>query len=425
MNSIWRTKHEAQTLSSGRKDAFHLHRNVIPRYPLTLSIFLQYNDPLFMKKTFREYHLFKILNSFDFNALPLDVHLGRYFRENRAIGSKDRKEIAEKIYKLIRWMGLVDHHCRGSNKWEERYKTLEKLNIHKNLKDLSIPLHIRASFPKYLFSLLKEYFGEEKAFALCLTCNTTAPTTIRTNVLKTTRQFLISKWKEKFSITKTRESVFGIHFNEKINFQILEEFKNGFFEVQDEASQLVANLLEANPGDQILDYCAGSGGKTLAFAHKLQNKGQIYLHDVRKHPLIQAKKRLKRAGIENAQILSSTSSQKKNLLGKIDWIFVDVPCSGTGTLRRNPDLKWKFSPQMLEHLVKEQRNIFKDALSYLSPKGKIIYATCSILPQENEEQLEYFQKTHGLELYSKPFRSLPVESGWDGFFGATFRKVVI
>nr|NGX58911.1 Ribosomal RNA small subunit methyltransferase F [Chlamydiota bacterium] len=231
----------------------------------------------FMKKSFREYHLFKILNSYDFGTRPLDNHLSEYFRKNKAIGSKDRKVIAEKIYLLIRWMGLVDHHCPSSHEWEERVEVLERLNMKKILKDPSIPPHIRVSFPKNLFSLLQEHYGEEKAISLCLASNTPAPTTIRANVLKTTRQTLFNKWKEKFSVILTKESVFGIQFEEKINFGALDEFKNGHFEVQDEASQLVANLVEAKPGDQILDYCAGAGGKTLAYAHKLQGKGQLYL----------------------------------------------------------------------------------------------------------------------------------------------------
>lgn len=371
-----------------------------------------------MKKSFREYHLLSLLNSYDFGSIPLDVHLSGYFRKNRALGSKDRKEIAEKIYLLIRWMGLVDHHCKDTSDWEERCRTLEAMSIKKKLKDPSIPSHIRVSFPKSLYTLLENQYGMQKTEAICLASNTPAPTTIRANVLKTTRQNLYSSWKDKFSITPTKESVFGIRFNEKINFGVLEEFKNGHFEVQDEASQLVANLIEAKPGDQILDYCAGSGGKTLAFAHKLQGKGQLYLHDIRKRPLSEAKRRLRRAGVENAQILDYDAPHKTKLKGKMNWVFADVPCTGTGTLRRNPDLKWKFSPEMLERLIQEQRAIVKECLEYIAPGGKLVYATCSILKEENSCQLSYFQENFGLTLMGKPFQSLPEEGGMDGFFGA-------
>ena len=374
-----------------------------------------------MKKTFREYHLFKILDSFDFDSLPLDVHLGQYFRKNRAIGSKDRKFIAEKIYKLIRWMGLIDHHCEDSHDWTDRYRILDKLDFKKSLADSLIPLHIRASFPKELFGLISDHLGEEKALAFCLASNTPAPTTIRVNVLKTTRHTLYAKWKDKFSISTTKQSVWGINFEERLNFQTLEEFKEGFFEVQDEASQLIADLVDASPGDQVLDYCAGSGGKTLAFSHKLQGKGQIYLHDVRERPLQEAKRRLARAGIENAQTLLHDTPHKENLKGKCDWVLVDVPCSGSGTLRRNPDLKWKFSTRTLNRLVQEQKTIFEEALAFLSPKGKIVYSTCSILPQENDEQIEYFQRAFNLDLACKPFRSIPTEGGMDGFFGVVLK----
>jgi len=373
-----------------------------------------------MKKTFRDYHLYRALESFDFTA-PLDLHLSHYFRENKAIGSKDRKSIAEKIYSMVRWLALIDHYCEGSHTWEDRYSVWKELNIPKKMKNESLPLHIRGSFPKDFFSFLQAHFGDEKALAFCHISNNPAPTTVRVNPLKTNRLALFNKWKDQFSISLTKESVYGINFENKLNFYTLEDFKKGLFEVQDEASQLIAGLVEAKPGEQVLDYCAGSGGKSLAFAHKLQGSGQIYLHDIRPHSLERAKKRLKRAGIENGQILLPDSPQKEKLKGKMDWVLADVPCSGSGTLRRNPDLKWKFSRETLNSLVQEQREIFKGALSYLKKSGHIVYATCSVLPQENEEQLEYFQNEYGLDLVGKPFRSFPSENGMDGFFGATFK----
>lgn len=375
----------------------------------------------FMKKTFRHYHLFKALDAYDAHSLPLDVHLGNYFRQNKALGSKDRKFLAENIYALIRWMGLIDHHCKEGHSWQERHATLEGLNFKKIVADSSIPHHVRASFPKSLFTLLADHYGEDRALELCLVSNTQAPITVRANVLKTTRHKLLSRWKEKFGVAPTKASVFGLQFPERLNFQTLEEFKNGLFEVQDEASQLVASLVEANLGDQVLDFCAGSGGKTLAFAHKLQGTGQIYLHDIRPKALSEAKRRLKRAGIENGQILLPDSPQKQKLKGAMDWVLVDAPCSGSGTLRRNPDLKWKFSKEMLERIVNEQRAIFKEALTFLKPSGKIVYATCSILPQENENQSDYFQQTLGLDLAGKPFQSYPTEGGMDGFYAAVFK----
>ncbi len=121
------------------------------------------------------------------------------------------------------------------------------------------------------------------------------------------------------------------------------EFKQGLFEVQDEGSQLIANLMDPTPGDQVMDYCAGSGGKTLAFAPKMQHRGQIYLHDIRPWALDEARKRLKRAGIQNAQVVLPEDPKLNKLRGKMDWVLVDAPCTGSGTFRRNPDMKWKFS----------------------------------------------------------------------------------
>lgn len=376
-----------------------------------------------MEKTFRDHHLFQLLHSMDFGSVPLDVHLGRYFREHRAIGSKDRKYIAEKIYKLTRWMGLIDYFCTTSHGWEERCKVLDHLDLQKRSQDSSIPLHIRASFPKYLFGLLADHYGEEEALKICLESNAPAPVTVRVNPLKTTRSVLMERLRTRYAVSETPVSELGIYFEQKVNFNELEEFKEGLFEVQDEASQLVANLVGAKPGDLVLDYCAGAGGKTLAFAHKLSSKGQIFLHDVRSHPLMEAKKRLKRAGIENYQILPFDSPQMKGIIpNKLDWVLADVPCSGTGTLRRNPDLKWKFSPETLARLIQEQREIFSQALSFLSPNGKIVYATCSILPQENEMQVEFFKEAFGLDCLEPPFKSLPHKGGMDGFFGAILTR---
>lgn len=373
-----------------------------------------------MKKTFRQHHLLQALKAYDEAPRPLDVHLSHYFKHNRALGAKDRKFVAETAYSLVRWMGLIDYHCSGDHSWDARLTTYNRLNIEKSLQKTSIPPHIRASFPKTLFELLCSRYGEQAALDLCLASNSAAPTTIRVNPLKTSRQRLLAKWANAWEVTPTRVSVFGIHFPKRLNFQLLEEFKQGLFEIQDEASQLVASLVDPRPGDRILDFCAGSGGKSLAFAHKLQGKGQIYLHDIRTSILQTAKRRLRRAGIENAQILHHDSPNKERLKGAMDWILVDVPCSGSGTLRRNPDLKWKFSQEMLSELITKQRDIFEEALSYLKPDGQIVYATCSLLAEENEEQALFFQERFNLKLTTKPFRSLPTEGGMDGFYAAIF-----
>lgn len=374
-----------------------------------------------MGKTFREYHLLRALEGYDPNLGPLDVYVSGYFKLNRAIGSKDRFFIGETIYEMVRFRGLIDHLCGGDCSWEERLELLQRVDLTRASQRPSLPPHIRASFPPALFSLIETSLGLEKALEFCAISNTSAPTTIRTNVLKTTRQHLYSLWRENHAISLTKDSVWGIQFEKRQNFSAFPEFQNGLFEVQDEASQIVANLVEAKPGDLVLDFCAGSGGKALAFAHRLQGKGQIFLHDIRKNALERAKRRLKRAGIQNAQTVLSDGPALSQLRGKCDWILVDAPCSGSGTLRRNPDIKWKFSQEVLENLVRTQREIFQEALMYLAPSGKIVYATCSVLTEENRGQVDYFEQAHGLSLHCKPFQSFPTSGGMDGFFAATLR----
>ncbi len=375
-----------------------------------------------MANAFQKYHLLRILDLFEGETLPLDIFLSHYFRANKAVGAKDRRTICEAIYGMIRWCGLLDHLLPKPPTWESRFSLFTSINPHDFLQKEEIPAHIRVSFPKEFFQILERAFGEKKAQELCLASNQTAPTTIRVNSTKISRDSLLEKWKELYSVSPSTISPDGIIFHKKINFFSLPEFKEGLFEIQDEGSQLVASLLEIVPGQQILDYCAGSGGKTLAFAPQTKKRGQIFLHDIRPRALLEAKKRLKRAGIQNAQILLPTDAHKETLKGRMDWVLVDAPCSGSGTLRRNPDMKWKFSSELLERVVQEQRKIVTEALDYLSPKGYLVYATCSILPQENEEQVAFFEKELPLLCIKPPFSSTPQKGGMDGFFGAVFRR---
>ena len=356
-------------------------------------------------KPFRHHHLLSILRGFDESKMPLDLFLARYFRANKAVGSKDRRWICEHIYLMIRWKGLIDAQIPRPAMWENR---LDALSNFRNQID-HLPPHVQVSFPKFLYQML------DANDDLCRVLNEPAPTMIRVNRIKITREKLLDQWDQ--PCYPTLHSPNGLVFKKKINFFATPEFKKGFFEIQDEASQLVAATVDAKPGDHVLDYCAGSGGKTLAIAPQMEEKGQIYLYDIREHALLEAKKRLKRAGVQNAQVTNEKGL--KSLRGKMDWVLVDAPCSGTGTLRRNPDMKWKITPEMIERLVKEQRAIFESALQYLKPDGKIVYATCSILPAENEEQTVYFEKALQLQMAAPPFKTLPESGKIDGFFAAT------
>ncbi len=371
---------------------------------------------------FRDFHLFTILKNSESEGIPLDRYLSDYFRENKALGSKDRAYIAETIYGMIRWKGLIDFLSPKPVSWEKRVEVFLTIDPLKHQKNESIPQHIRVSFPEALFNHFVASHGIEKACEICLICNTPAPTTVRINSLKSNRETILELWEKDYQVTPCRFSNEGITFLKKINLFGLPEFKQGIFEVQDEGSQLLAGLVKAAPGDLVMDYCSGSGGKTLAFAPRMEGSGQIYLHDIRPFALQEARNRLKRAGIQNAQTILNDNPNLKKIKKKMDWVLADVPCSGTGTLRRNPDMKWKFTDEALERLQGQQRHIFEKALSYMKPEGRIVYSTCSILQQENQQQIEHFLKTYDLEIEGEVFQSLPSYGGMDGFFGVVMKK---
>lgn len=362
-----------------------------------------------MRLPFCDYHISMILENS--NDKPLDLVLSAYFRAHKSIGAHDRRAIGDTLYQMVRWKSLIDYFC-PSDRVMDRLYCYRKLSLESCQKDLSIPEFIRWGTSPYLHQKLCQIFGP-KAEAICRILNTPAPTTIRVNLLKTTPKTLLERWKDKFKLSPCKHAKAGLQFEKREPLFSLPEFKEGLFEVQDEGSQLIADLVEVKPGDQVLDYCAGSGGKTLAFAPAMQGKGQIYLFDNRPWILQEARKRLKRAGVQNAQFILP----KK----KVDWLLVDAPCSGTGTLRRNPDAKWKIDKAMVQRLIEEQRNIVKEALTHLKPGARLVYATCSLLPEENELQVEYFLKNHPLVL-EKTLTLPPEEAGMDGFFGAVLKN---
>ncbi|MCE5295170.1 MAG: RsmB/NOP family class I SAM-dependent RNA methyltransferase [Chlamydiales bacterium] len=372
---------------------------------------------------FRTNHLLMLLEGYEQQKAPIDFWVSCYFREHKALGSKDRAFISDEVYRLIRWRALIDHFITHPD-WQSRIDWLQNEDPKRFLDNETIPLHIRYSMPEVLMNELIASWGVEKAKSIALACLEPAPTCIRANLLKTTRDQLFERLSHQgFLVSRAQDSETGILFHKKENFFCLPEFIEGLFEVQDEGSQQVAQMVQAKANDHVFDFCAGSGGKTLAFAPNLKGTGQIYLHDIRLHALHESKKRLKRAGIQNAQIVAHTDDKKLRKLKKtMNWVLVDAPCSGTGTLRRNPDMKWKYTPEMLVRIVSTQRVIFEQALSYVKPGGYIVYATCSILNQENRAQLEHFLAHYPIELVGEPFECVPEQGKKDGFFGAVFRK---
>ncbi|MDN3504747.1 MAG: RsmB/NOP family class I SAM-dependent RNA methyltransferase [Rhabdochlamydiaceae bacterium] len=369
-------------------------------------------------KTFRRTHILKILNDYSLQKGPLDQFLSLYFKHNKALGSNDRKEVAQTIYSVYRKLGLLNHLAADPNSWESKLDTLPfATRAHP-----SAAHHIHVSFPEDLFARIEASHGQEKAREICNILNETAPITLRTNTLRCTRDDLTKNLAKQYNVRKTKLSPIGIVLEDRAQLFQTKEFQDGFFEMQDEASQMGALLANTKPGEHVLDYCSGSGGKSLAIALTMEGKGQLYLHDIREVALAQAKKRMKRAGVQNCQIIKPDSKNLKRLKRHMDCVFVDAPCSGTGTYRRNPEQKWRFTNKMLSELLELQREIFANALKYIKPTGRIIYATCSILNEENEEQVEYFLKEHDLEIVGEPLKLLPESGGSDGFFAVELKR---
>ena len=275
---------------------------------------------------------------------------------------------------------------RLGSSWEERLENLDH-------PPEGLEPHQMVSFPKWLY----EEMGEE----LCRVSNGRAPLTIRVNLLKTTRQALMERFPE---ARPCRLSEVGLTFEGHPNLTATQEYREGLFEIQDEGSQLVSTLIQPKEGEVVLDYCAGAGGKSLAIAHL---KPRLYLHDVR--PLDIALKRLKRAGAK-----ASVGCPKAK------WIIVDAPCSGTGTLRRHPEQKYRLTPKKIDQFAAKQREIVQESKEYLDKESYIVYLTCSALSLENEAQIPHFE-TMGLEVVGKPLKIVPQEGGPDGFFGVVLQ----
>ncbi|OEH76763.1 nol1 nop2 sun family domain-containing protein [Cyclospora cayetanensis] len=340
--------------------------------------------------------------------LPLDLFLRHYYNCNKSVGSNDKKFITEHIYQIVKWKGLLDHITPPPTSWPSRIRTYFVSDRWKlQTQNIKLPPSTRTSFPSELFARIENAYGTVKAINICNILNEEAPTYLRTNTLAISRDRLYSYLLNKgIAVEKSANSPYALVLPHRQRLGDLPEFHRGYFEIQDEASQLAALKVAAKPGDKVLDYCAGSGGKTLAFGPQMVNKGKIYLHDVRERMLREAKKRLKRAGITNYTVLTPGDPVLQKLAGAMDWLTIprfafgagvtgrlgrcafvqvvcDVPCTGTGALRRSPEMKWKY----------------------------------------RDDKAKFFCQQHGLVLNEPPFHSLPTSRGMDGFFCATFSRL--
>ena len=347
---------------------------------------------------------------------PADAVVSRFFRDNRGLGPRERATLAETVYTVLRKKLLFDHMApSGSGPKERRLAILGFYGPRDFLKsaltdqekkwldqcdavtvDDLMERH-RHNLPEWLVKPLKDQLGDG-FWPLVESLAQSAPLDLRVNALKDKRAD-VQKELAKAGIKSqpTPYSPWGLRIDDKPALTKLDAFTRGAIEVQDEGSQLLALLLDAKRGEMVVDFCAGAGGKTLAIGASMRNTGRLYAFDVSGHRLDALKPRLARSGLSNvhpAAIAHERDDRVKRLAGKIDRVLVDAPCSGLGTLRRNPDLKWRQSPKAVEELVVKQTAILDSAARLLKPGGRLVYATCSILPQENEAIAQAFAAAH-------------------------------
>lgn len=389
------------------------------------------------------------------DALDLIFNQGEYadkviektLKRDKRWGSRDRGFIAETTYEIVRWKRLYaeiadvkapfsrENLFRMFAVWAvlrgislpdwKQFPSVPTRRIKGKFDELSKIRKYRESIPDWLDELGEKELGK-KWDAEIHALNQQAPVVLRANTLKTTKTGLKEKLSEEnIEAITLKNYPDAIQLEERGNVFNTKAFKDGFFEIQDASSQLVAPFLDVKPGMRIVDACAGAGGKSLHLAALMENKGQIIALDIFANKLKELKRRAKRAGAHNIEPrhIDSTKVIKK-LHGKADRVLIDAPCSGLGVLSRNPDAKWKLQLEFLEDLKKTQAGILDDYAKMLKPGGKMVYATCSILPSENKEQVKAFLKREtGKDfVLEKEKTILSSKSGYDGFYMALLER---
>lgn len=368
-----------------------------------------------------------------------DKVIERLLKAHKKWGSEDRKVVSQIFYDIIRWKKRLEYYMGESVKpnnvyklilayclWSKtHYKKFEEFDgiktadILTKLKKNTVPNKaVEHSIPEWLASTLEKELGsswEREMNAL----NEQAPTILRANTLKTTAKELVSDLKdedvESFQIRNYPDAV---QLEEKKNVFLTSAFKDGLFEVQDASSQKIGELLDVQEGMRVVDACAGAGGKTLHLAALMKNKGQIIALDIYEWKLAELKRRAKRAGAHNIEARFIEDNKViKRLHEKADRLLIDAPCSGLGVLKRNPDSKWKIDQDFIDRIKKEQQQILQDYSKMLKKGGKMLYATCSILPSENNKQVETFLKNNAEFTLLKEEKVMP-SAGFDGFYMA-------
>jgi 16S rRNA (cytosine967-C5)-methyltransferase len=411
-----------------------------------------------------------LTNLLDFNS-PADAKLGEFFRNNRDLGTKDRAFVAESVYGVLRRLRYLSTVTANEENdpddarklilaWLLRIegKSIRELEpiLNEQQKEWAVtikakatdnlPLAVQADVRDWLWDKLVAQYGEEQALTICRSMFDQASLDLRVNTIKATREEVLAKMQAENTvkdnvITATPYSPVGIRMGAKLNISRHVLFEAGKIEVQDEGSQLLSYLVAPKRGQMVADLCAGAGGKTLAIGALMRNTGRLYAFDVSEKRLNNLGKRLKRSGLSNlhAQVINNENDLKlKRLNGKFDRVLVDAPCSGLGTLRRNPDLKWRQTEQDVLELTQKQSAILARAAKLTKAGGRLVYATCSLLRDENEAIAEAFLSANAdfklipasevltqqnIELNTGDYlKLLPHLHGTDGFFAAVFEK---
>jgi len=376
-----------------------------------------------------------------------DKVLERLLKSDNRWGARDRAFIAENTYEMVRYWrlirscaGLEEHELNEPNlftlfgtwqvvkgvripDWQE-FRNVDTKKIEHTYNQLKTKRKFIYSFPDWMDEMGVKELGKQwnkEAEAL----NLTAPVVIRVNLLKTTKEQLVASLASREIKTHVIEGCKdGLRLDQRQNLFITPEFKEGLFEVQDASSQLVVPFLQIEPGMRVIDACAGAGGKTLHMAAVMGNKGRIISMDTEQWKLDEMKKRGRRAGVSTVEprLIEGPKTIKK-LADTADRLLLDVPCSGMGVLKRNPDAKWKLDAGFIERLQHTQQEIVSNYSSMVKVGGKMVYATCSIFPSENEKQVERFLASHPNFELEEMKTVLPSESGFDGFFMARMKRL--
>ena len=416
----------------------------------------------------------ELLDKIEETRYPADRTMAQYFKQRRYIGSKDKAAISEQLYTVLRHRlsfeyllekaGLGTHSrmlaallmkVEGESDVSrffdgERYspKALrpEQIEAFDNI-DISLddaPLNVQLNVPEWICGSLQNSLGDRFEEEMRAT-NQRASTDIRINTLKSSVGQVSQILKTVgYSFESTDLSPWGIRFDGRVALFGLDAFKQGWFEVQDEGSQLLALLSNVKAGDKVVDFCAGAGGKTLAMAAMMENKGTIYSCDVHSKRLENLTKRTKRNGVHNVRthVLSSENDKwVKKHKEMADVVLIDAPCTGTGTWRRSPDSRWNLTQESVDNLTSLQQSILQSAKRLVKPGGRLLYATCSLLNDENEQQVTKFLEVndefeaidfdlpkslasneHQIQVNGHQLRTFPALSGTDGFFVACIQR---